>query len=205
MSIAESRGRSRVAQLVSSSAGRLVRPITGIRFIASIAGALVFLLLIAAVAVTAQQDAASERQLREEAVWKAVDVRNATWRENDFEGHMAVYHSDFRRWTLHSPKLMTKPEFAALWNSIKRNEQVISLEVEPEEVVFYAGGDVAIAHDTIHETWKWIGDEKTNGEGRAVRKGDIQSGSLRFSDVFVDVDGNWRYVGGHRDRMALKE
>ncbi len=205
MGINESFVRSRFAQFVNSSAGRLVRVVAGIGLIGSGLGALAFLLFTAPGAVTAQQDAAHELTLREEAVWKAVEARNATWRKNDFDGHMAIYHPEFRRWALNSPKLMRKADIAALWNDIKGNEEVISLEVEPEEIVFYAGGEVAIAHYTINETWKWIGDERANGKGRTVRMGDVQSGSLRFSNVFVNVDGGWLYAGGHRDGMRLKE
>ena len=47
-----------------------------------------------------------EDSIKEE-VWKVVEKRNSTWVENDFEGHMSIYHPDFRRWSLHSKMLMT--------------------------------------------------------------------------------------------------
>jgi hypothetical protein len=108
-------------------------------------------------------------ELDQESVWRAVLARNTTWLENDFAGHLALYHPEFRRWSLNEPTLMTKAGFAALWNSIKANEEVISLDVDLEEVVFYANSSVAIAHYTTNESWRWIGDDRTNGDGSIVR------------------------------------
>lgn len=62
----------------------------------------------------------NEEESIKEEVWKVVEKRNSTWAENDFEGHMSIYHPDFRRWTLHSKVLMTKDIFASFWNDIKK-------------------------------------------------------------------------------------
>ena len=166
--------------------------------------ALVVFVITACSSVTTHEQATHKSELDQESVWRAVQARNATWLENDFAGHLALYHPEFRRWTLNGSTLMTKAGFAALWNSIKANEEVISLEVDREEIVFYANRSVAIAHYTINESWRWIGDDRTNGNGSIVRTGDIMSGSLRFSDVWVEEEGVWLYAGGHRDGMALE-
>lgn len=136
----------------------------------------------------------------EAAVWAAVEARNDTWAADDQAGHMAIYHPDFLRWSLGSDGLLTRASFASLWNSIKSNEKVLGLAVIPKEVRFYADGAVAVAHYTIDERYRWIGENT-----RTRRNGEVYSGNLRFSDVFVLEDGKWLYIGGHRDGMALQQ
>ena len=45
------------------------------------------------------------------AVWKAVETRFYSWKDNDYDAHMAVYHPEWRRWSLNSRKLMKKDDF----------------------------------------------------------------------------------------------
>ncbi len=137
---------------------------------------------------------------KEAAVWAAVEARNATWAANDQDGHMAIYHPNFLRWTLNSDLLFTKDSFASLWDAIKSNETVLELKVIPKEVRFYANDMVAIAHYTIDEKYQWIG-ENTNNR----KKGDLFSGNLRFSDVYIYEGNRWLYAGGHRNGMALPQ
>ena len=40
----------------------------------------------------------NQENLIEEEVWQVVEKRNSTWKENDFNGHMAIYHPDFKRY-----------------------------------------------------------------------------------------------------------
>lgn len=140
-----------------------------------------------------------DNQIKSEAaVWAAVETRNATWATNDQDGHLAIYHPNFLRWALNSDLLLTKDSFASLWDAIKSNETVVELKVIPKEVRFYANDAVAIAHYTIDEKYQWIG-ENTNTR----KKGDLFSGNLRFSDVYIFEGNRWLYAGGHRDGMAL--
>ncbi len=165
----------------------------------------VFLLALPTQAANAQESLpAEEIAAIEEAVWKAVDTRNATWVDNDMEGHMNLYHPDFRRWTMYTRTLMNRDEFAELlWGHFKRNETVKSIEVVPEEITVLDRGSVAIAHYLINEEWVWTGEDSVV-EGVVVQKGQMMQGSLRFSDVWVNQGGRWLYVGGHRDKMYLK-
>lgn len=140
-----------------------------------------------------------------EAVWKAVEKRNSTWVENDFDGHMSIYHPDFRRWTLHSRTLMTKEIFASFWGGIKENEEVINIDIERKEMQILQGGSVAIAHYTVAEKYKWIGEDKIKDEGDTIHTNQIMQGTLRFSDIYIKVDEDWLYIGGHRDKAYLKE
>ena len=140
-----------------------------------------------------------------EDVWRVVEKRNVTWVENDFNGHMSIYHPDFRRWTLHSKKLMTKDIFASFWDGIKRNGIVIRIDIERKEMQILNGGNLAIAHYTVDEDYKWIGEDKTNDEGIVTRKGQLKNGKLRFSDIYLKVNNKWLYIGGHRDKAFLKE
>ena len=149
---------------------------------------------------------AAEVEAIKEAVWESVEARNSTWVDNDLEAHMAIYHEDFRRWTLHTRKLMTKEEFAELlWGHFKTKEKVNSVDVVREEILVLDGGNVAIAHYLIDEEWEWSGDDGVNDDGISVRKGQVMHGNLRFSDVYVKEDGRWLYIGGHRDKMYLKQ
>ncbi len=141
----------------------------------------------------------------EAAVWAAVEARNATWASDDFEAHMAIYHPDFRRWTLRTSALMNKDDFSALWNQIKKNEKTIRIDVLPVEVVFYASGKTAIAHYIIDEEYQWLGDDTVRRNGDVMRKGETLTAKFRFSDVFVKEDGSWLYAGGHRDGMMIRE
>ncbi|RIJ14342.1 nuclear transport factor 2 family protein [Henriciella mobilis] len=131
-------------------------------------------------------------------VWAIVEARNATWAQNDRDGHMAIYHPDFLRWSIGSDRLLTKDSFGSLWDTIKSNEVVKRLEIIPKYIQFYADGKVAVAHYTIDEEYQWTGEDT---ETRT--KGEILKGNLRFSDVYVFQKGTWLYVGGHRDGMAL--
>ena len=139
-----------------------------------------------------------------EQVWKVVEKRNATWTENDFDGHMAIYHPEFRRWSLHSKTLMTKDIFASFWDGIKKNEEVIKIDIERKEMQILQDGNLAIAHYTIDEDFKWIAEDKTNDKGIAIVNGQKLKGNLRFSDIYIKVDNKWLYIGGHRDGAYLK-
>jgi len=139
-----------------------------------------------------------------EQVWKVVEKRNATWTENDFDGHMAIYHPEFRRWSLHSKTLMTKDIFASFWDGIKKNEEVIKIDIERKEIQILQDGNLAIAHYTIDEDFKWIAEDKTNDKGIAIVNGQKLKGNLRFSDIYIKVDNKWLYIGGHRDGAYLK-
>lgn len=145
-----------------------------------------------------------EEKIKEE-VWEVVQKRNTTWLENDFKGHMAIYHSDFRRWSLHSKTLMTKDIFASFWDGIKKNEAVIKIEVERKEMQLLDEGRLAIAHYTIDEIYQWIGESRTNDKGETIKKGEVLNGKLRFSDIYLKVNDQWQYLGGHRDGAFLKE
>jgi ketosteroid isomerase-like protein len=147
----------------------------------------------------------NEEESIKEDVWKVVEKRNTTWVENDFNGHMSIYHPDFRRWTLHSKTLMTKDIFASFWDGIKKNEEVIKIDIERKEMQILDDGNLAIAHYTINEDYKWIGEDKTNDEDIITRKGQIMNGKLRFSDIYLKVNNKWLYIGGHRDKAFLKE
>lgn len=157
------------------------------------------------VSILAQESmgAIDQEKIKKE-VWEVVKKRNSTWLENDFVGHMAVYHPDFRRWSLHSKTLMTKEIFASFWEGIKKNEKVISIEIERKEMQILDEGRLAIAHYTIDEVYQWIGENKTNDEGKTIVKGQVLNGKLRFSDIYLKVNDQWQYVGGHRDGAFLK-
>ena len=145
-----------------------------------------------------------EEKIKEE-VWEVVQKRNTTWLENDFKGHMAIYHPDFRRWSLHSKTLMTKDIFASFWDGIKKNEAVMKIEVERKEMQLLDEGRLAIAHYTIDEIYQWIGESRTNDKGETIKKGQVLNGKLRFSDIYLKVNDQWQYLGGHRDGAFLKE
>lgn len=66
------------------------------------------------------------------------------------------------------------------------------------------GGHLAIAHYTVYETYKWIGEDKTDNEGKTVQKDQELNGKLRFSDIYIKADDQWLYLGGHRDGAYLK-
>jgi len=146
----------------------------------------------------------NEEESIKEEVWKVVEKRNTTWTENDFVGHMAIYHPEFRRWSLHSKTLMTKDIFASFWDGIKRNEEVIKIDIERNEMQILQDGNLAIAHYTINEDFKWVGEDNTDDEGITIHKGQKLKGNLRFSDIYIKEGNKWLYIGGHRDGAYLK-
>ena len=149
-----------------------------------------------------QDDMFSEADQKKE-VWKAVEKRFYSWKDNDYEAHMSVYHPDWRRWSLNSRKLMKRDDFTSLWNTMKDNEQVIDLDLEPVEITFYNGGRTAIVHFISTESFLWIGQEETNTTGKTIGRGSVQTSTMRWSDVMVKEDGKWLYVGGHRDGGSI--
>lgn len=152
-----------------------------------------------------EESSLNQEELMKEDVWKVVEKRNSTWVDNDFDGHMSIYHPDFRRWTLHSKTLMTKDIFASFWDGIKKNEKVLKIDIERKEMQILQGGTMAIAHYTVDEDYQWIGEDKTTDEGTIIREGQVINGKLRFSDIYLKVDNKWLYIGGHRDKAFLKE
>ena len=145
----------------------------------------------------------AQESIKEE-VWEVVEKRNKTWTENDFDGHMAIYHPEFRRWSLHSKTLMTKDIFASFWDSIKKNEETKKITIERQEMQILQNGNLAIAHYTINEDFTWIGSDKIEDEGLKIKKGDKLKGNLRFSDIYIREGNSWLYIGGHRDGAYLK-
>lgn len=139
-----------------------------------------------------------------EDVWKVVEKRNKTWTDNDFNGHMSIYHPEFRRWSLHSKTLLTKNIFASFWDTIKKNEETKKIDIERQEMQILQNGNLAIAHYTINEDFTWIGNDKTDDEGTNIKKGEKLKGNLRFSDIYIKEGDEWFYVGGHRDGAYLK-
>jgi len=140
-------------------------------------------------AVLDAMDPAFKAQALEAEIWTAVEARNNTWVTNDFEGHLAVYHPDFRRWAVHGDTVLTKESFAGLWDRFKDTETVRSIEVLPKEIQWLVPNQVAVAHYRIDEKFERDGHERT--------------GNLRFSDIFVLEKGRWLYAGGHRDAMSF--
>ena len=138
------------------------------------------------------------------AVWKAVETRFYSWKDNDYDAHMAVYHPEWRRWSLNSRKLMKKDDFTGLWEMMKNDEQVIDMELEPVEIKFYCDGDMAIAHFLSTESFLWTGASKTNDDGEFIERGSVLTTTMRWSDVMVRENGKWLYVGGHRDFGSLE-
>jgi len=176
--------------------------ITGIRIILTST----LILFLSSNFIYAQQTmSASEIQSVKDEVWQVVEKRNSTWVENDFEGHMAIYHPEFRRWTIRSKILMTKELFASFWDGIKDNEEVIKIDIEKKEMQILMDGTLAIAHYIIHEDYKWLSDTSIVRNGKTLEKGQVIHGKLRFSDIYTKENGQWLYVGGHRDGAMLAE
>ena len=161
---------------------------------------LIYVALSLSLFINVHQCIKAEKSDLSAAVWNAVTARNSTWTNDDLDGHMELYHPNFRRWTLRSHKLMDKKDFKKLWSYIKRREKVISLEVIPEELIFYANQSVAVAHYSIDELYEWVGNDTSER-----KLGDRRRGNLRFSDIWIFEKGKWLYAGGHRDGMALPE
>ena len=151
-----------------------------------------------------REDDFSEAEEKKE-VWKAVEKRFYTWKDNDFEAHMSVYHPDWHRWSLDSRKLMKKGDFTSLWNTMKDNEQAIDRRLEPVDIQFYCDGKMAIVHFISTESYLWIGQEETTPAGEVLGRGSAHTSTMRWSDVMVKEDGKWLYVGGHRDGGYLED
>jgi hypothetical protein len=141
----------------------------------------------------------------EKEVWKAVEKRFVSWKDNDYDAHMAVYHPEWRRWSLSTRQLMKKEDFINLWDTMKNNEQVISMELEPEEIQFFGDGSFALAHFITTETFLWTGNSKTDDQGRVFERGSVHTVKMRWSDVMVKEEGRWLCAGGHRDFSFLRE
>lgn len=138
-------------------------------------------------------------------VWKAVETRFFSWKDNDYDAHMAVYHPEWRRWALSTKHLMNKDDFINLWDTMKNNEQVISMELEPVEIQFFGDGSLALVHFISTESYLWTGPTKTDDQGKVFERGSVHTVSMRWSDVMVNEEGRWLCAGGHRDYSFLRE
>ncbi|MEK6153544.1 hypothetical protein WIW50_09800 [Flavobacteriaceae bacterium 3-367] len=140
----------------------------------------------------------------EKELWKAIEARFYSWRDNNYDAHMETYHPHWRRWSLTSKKLLKKEGFINLWDYVKKNEEVIEMELEPIEFTIMGNGETAIVHFVSKETFKWIGPSEPSIYGEYMEKDSIYTGTLRWSDVLVKVNGKWQCIGGHRDKSQLK-
>jgi hypothetical protein len=146
-----------------------------------------------------------DEQREKEAVWKAVETRFYSWKDNDYDAHMAIYHPEWRRWSLNSRELMKKDDFIGLWEMMKNDEQVVDMTLEPVEIKFYCDGDMAIVHFLSTESYLWTGTSKSDDDGELIERGSVLTTTMRWSDVMVREKGKWLYVGGHRDFGSLEE
>ncbi|MEL4455998.1 hypothetical protein [Lutimonas vermicola] len=89
--------------------------------------------------------------------------------------------------------------------ALKKKEEVINIEIERKKMQILDDGNLAIAHYTIYEEYKWIGENGTKDDGATIQNDQIMNGKLRFSDIYLKVDNKWLYVGGHRDGAFLKD
>lgn len=175
------------------------------KFIFNLLPVLFIITMVAGCKQATEPGSGFNEQEEKEAVWKAVETRFYTWRDNDFEGHMQVYHPEWRRWSLNSRKLMRKDDFTGLWDTMKNDEQVIDMKLEPVEIRFYCNGEMAIAHFISTESFLWTGEARTNDDGEKVERGNVEKVVMRWSDVMVKENGKWLYAGGHRDFGYLPE
>ena len=145
-----------------------------------------------------------DRDTLEKELWRAIETRFYTWRNNDYNAHMETYHSDWHRWSLTSKKLLKKEDFVNLWKYAKNNEKVINMELEPIWFNILGNGDAAVVHFISKETFQWIGPSQLSIYGEEMKKDSVYVGTLRWSDVLVKENETWLCIGGHRDKSQLK-
>lgn len=141
----------------------------------------------------------SQEQLEQE-VWKAIEGRFASWKDNDFETYMAYHHPDWKKWESKKNELTTKEGMAKFWEIMKAEEECLEMEVTPIEIQILDDGKSAIAHYTHAETFTYYGEDMPDGP----TKGNTFRGTLRWSDFMVKENGKWLVIGGHRD-MSMPE
>ena len=136
----------------------------------------------------------------EQDVWKAIEGRFESWKENDFKTYMDYYHPQWKRWSSRKNHLMTKEELAGFWEIMKRDEECLEMEITPVAIELLDDGKSAIAHYTHTEIFTYHGEDMPDGR----TKGNTFKGTLRWSDFMVKESEKWLVIGGHRD-MSMPE
>jgi len=136
----------------------------------------------------------------EQEVWKAIEGRFKSWKDNDFETYMSYHHPQFKKWSSGKNHLSNKEEIANFWEIMKSEEECLEMEITPIAIEILDDGKSAIAHYTHTETFTYYGEDMPDGP----TKGNTFRGTLRWSDFMVNQDGKWLVIGGHRD-MSMPE
>jgi hypothetical protein len=141
----------------------------------------------------------SQEQIEQE-VWKAIEGRFKSWKDNDFESYMNYHHPHWKKWASRKNHLTTKEEIANFWEIMKREEECLEMKITPIAIEILDDGRTAIAHYTHTETFNYHGEDMPDGR----TKGNTFKGTLRWSDFMVKENEKWLVIGGHRD-MSMPE
>ncbi|MEL7445423.1 MAG: hypothetical protein AAGK02_06370 [Pseudomonadota bacterium] len=139
----------------------------------------------------------------EAAVWKAVEKRSESWVSGDQETFEDTHHPEFARWLARRGKLETKTDLDTLWQRQRNRRSALSQTVTPERVQVLADGRIAIAHYTLLEVSEYTGPDEVRADGEARKNGEVSASQRRYSDIYELLDGEWLFVGGHRDGINL--
>lgn len=158
---------------------------------------------LVALAIAAAVSGCSASKPDDAAVWQAVKARNQSWLSDTPEDHAQHYHEQFARWKRRDSELMRRSDIPDYRRSVDGHERTLAIKVIPQELVWLGNGKVAIAHYTLEEDTEWVGDAFTDRFGNPYEPGTRSTIRIRFSDVYALENGQWRYVGGHKDGMTL--
>ncbi len=132
----------------------------------------------------------------ENDVWRVVERRNSTWKENDVENQMKIFHPQFRRWSYNEEKLFTKNSFADNWQSTQdRNIKIHEIKVNRKELQFFNNNKLAAAHYSILETLEWVGEDYDSADF-SISTGELIEEIYTISDYYVKSNSDWLYIGG---------
>ena len=132
----------------------------------------------------------------EEELLSAIEDRFYSWRDNDFDTHLATYHEDWKRWDRKLDTLLRKKDVGKFWEDGKKNEEPLDMEIELVDYYILGDGNVAIVHYKSKESFRWIGPDIPP----YLESNSDYEGVARWSDVMVRENDKWFCIGGHRDR-----
>ena len=140
--------------------------------------AVLCLIMIASTPLFAQE----EWSATQKDVWKNVEAYWAIYAQEDLEGYMAYYHTDYSGWSYQSALPSDKASVRKWMDHLMKTEKILIMEVKPAAIKIH--GNVAIVHYFFDILWK------------------ERSSSGRWTDILIKQGNKWVIIGDHGGRTS---
>ncbi|MBA4417907.1 MAG: hypothetical protein C0392_08360 [Syntrophus sp. (in: bacteria)] len=141
----------------------------------------VFMLCFYSQVYSAPTDRDNGRAMKEEEIWALEGAYFTNLYKADYEGVLALVHSQFLGWPGAAPQPINKEESARFMKQLIPKPAPCTLKIERAGILFL--GEVALTQYTIH-----VNCSDTAGAGKIE--------SSRITHTWVKEGGRWKLLGG---------